>query len=237
MAQEFIKQINLDEETAFKKEGAADKTEGARVKKATHALKAINDLKSMHENPSISGKEMDRFYAKFIKTGAPYKDGANAIFGKDKVTSLNGKWTGILDKKAFLNKLYTDTDKGQIGSFFGDLFDFKHSIHKSKLNSEQLLYKVAAKHLVIMFHAFSEFQSFDEAIKDDVINKFLNEGVLRDQEWSQLKVQKGIRKVNLTLPTLENGTKTYAKLDEFRMLSDIEIKQMKIVAPLRGIGK
>jgi hypothetical protein len=39
IGQEFIKQINLDEETAFKKEGPADKGEGARVKKAIHALK------------------------------------------------------------------------------------------------------------------------------------------------------------------------------------------------------
>ncbi len=225
IGQEFIKQINLDEETAFKKEGPSDTGEGARVKKAIHALKAINYLKSIYEEKDSEAREtrMDRFYSKYIEIGAPYKDEANAIFGENKVKDLNKKWTSILDKKAFLNKLYTDTNKEIIGDFFGDLFDFKYSVHASKPRPDTLLYKVVAKHIVIMFHAFDEFQLFDNDTKKEIIDQFLQQKILEKEGWSNFKIfQKG-KKVTMNLEFLKEGINKYLNFAEYRMLSDSEI--------------
>jgi len=237
MAEGFIKQVNLDEETAFRKEGAADKAEGSRVKKAIHALKAINDLKSIYDDTTVSEAKINRFYKRFIETGAAYKDGANAIFTESKVTELNKKWDTLLNKEAFLKKLYSDVDKKQIGNFFGDLFDFKYSVHGGKAKSEQLLFKVIAKHLVVMFRAFDEFQSFDQATKDSVINKFLDEKVLKDQKWGDLQLRSGTKTKPLQISMLNDGVKSYAKLDKFKMKSSAEIDQARIPTAKKGRSK
>jgi hypothetical protein len=230
IGQEFIKQINLDEETAFKKEGPSDTREGARVKKAIHALKAINDLKSIYQEQDSDIREtrMDRFYSKYIEVGAPYKDGANAIFGESRVRELSRKWSYILDKKAFLNKLYADTNKEiigkMIGNFFGDLFDFKYSIHGSKMQSSELLYKVVAKHIVTMFRAFDELQSFDDAVKEKIIEEFLQQEILKEQEWDQLDIPRTAKKiVNLDLKSLQEGVNKYLNFAEYRIFSNSEI--------------
>lgn len=227
IGQEFIRQINLDEETAFKKEGAADTSEGARVKKAIHALKAINDLKSIYEEEDFDIGEIraDRFYSKYIEVGAPYKDGANAIFTRNKVKNLNKIWSDTLSKKAFLNKLYSDTSKEIIGDFFGDLFDFKHDVHASKQDSDALLYKVVAKHIVVMFHAFDEFQSFDNGTKKEIIDKFLQQEILQNQGWDQLEIRQTAKKVvKLDIKSLQEGVGEYLNFAEHRLFSSSEIE-------------
>ena len=236
--QEFIKQINLDEETAFKKEGPADKGEGARVKKATHALKAINDLKPIYEESDSSVKEarMDRFYKKYVETSAPYKDGANAMFGESVVKSLNQKWDSVLDKKAFLNKLYTGANKEKIGKFFGDLFDFKCEAHKSKKSSEDLLFKVTAKHIVTMFRAFDEFQSFDTETKQQIVDKFMEKEILQEQGWSDHAKREGRKKVSMNFETLKEGVGKFLNLEEHRMYSkeEVEAKEETQIASIKG---
>jgi hypothetical protein len=82
IGQTFICQINLDEETAFTRIGPMDRSQGSRVKVAIHALKAINDFIAIYKNPDCSKKQWDSFYSNYIVVNAPYKDGANAIFGK-----------------------------------------------------------------------------------------------------------------------------------------------------------
>jgi len=242
MAGEFIKQINLDEEIAFKKEGPTDRTEGSRVKKAIHALKAINDLKSIYDDiksneitgAQINEVKLEHFYKKYTKTGALYKDGANAIFGTDKIVALNIKLESALDKKSFLDRLYTDTDKTQIGGFFGDLFDFKHSVHGGKAKVDETLYKVTAKHLVVMFRAFDKFQTLDQTTKDSIIDKFLTRKVLQDQEWNRLKIAGGRKSKPLNLSSLKVGIDSCVKLDEFKLKSLLEMGQVSTSTAQRG---
>jgi hypothetical protein len=166
---------------------------------------------------------MDRFYSKYIKTGAPYKDGANATFGESKVKKLNDEWASILDKKAFLNKLYTSTSKEIIGGFFGDLFDFKYSVHAGKSRPATLLYKVVAKHIVAMFHAFDEFQSFDNDTKKEIIAKFLQQEILEKQGWNNLKIRQEKKVINMDLEFLREGINKYLNFAEHRMFSSSEI--------------
>jgi hypothetical protein len=225
IGQEFIKQINLDEETAFKKEGPADKGEGARVKKAIHALKAINDLKALCDNnDTFNETRLNRFYKKFIKVGSPYKDGANEIFGEGSIKELNKYWGKKSRSKAFeLRKLYYDIDKEKIGKLFGDLFDFKYSVHSDKSKPDTLLCKVVAKHIVTMFHAFDELQSFDDTIKGEIIDKFLQQEILEKQEWNNLKIRQGKSVIDMNLEFLKQEVNKYLNFAEYRMFSDLEM--------------
>lgn len=234
VGQKFIEEINLDEETAFKKEGKVDKTEGTRVKIATHALKAISGLKTIYDLRDCDENiepQINRFYKNCIKIGAPYRDGANAIFGRDKVGRLDNIWKDTSDKKAFLVRFYSDVNKektasitSEIAGFIGNLFDFKHDVHGTKTDARKLLYKVIAKHIVIMFRAFDEFKSFSEEDKNSIIDQFLSDEVLNNQGWLNSNIRQGKKFFKLDLKSLKNGIKECANLSEFRMLSDEEIE-------------
>lgn len=221
MGQVFLQEVNLDEATAFKKEGQSDKTEGARVKKAIHALKAVDDLLSIDD---ADNKQLNYFYENYIKTGAPYKDGANAIFGEKAVKILDKSWSklGSKDKRNKIKGLYNDNVVDKIADFFGDLFDFQYQKHKDRLDVPTLLYEVTAKRIIIMFHAFEKLQNIDNNAKDKIIDKFLKDKVLENQGWRQFKIKQGKKKTELTLDILKLRLNNYANLEEFRILSEQE---------------
>ena len=80
-----MRQLNIDDTISFRKVGAVDRTEGARVRKAIHALKAISDIVTIsYKNNDVCDQEMDYFYENYLKKkkGAKYKDGFNAIAGE-----------------------------------------------------------------------------------------------------------------------------------------------------------
>lgn len=228
--QEFIKQINLNDETAFRKEGQTDKTEGPRVKKAIHGLKAVNDLKAVFDesDPLVKETRMDRFYKKYIETSAPYKDGANAIFGEKTIKLLNKKWdSSIYNNVVFFNNLYRNLNKDKVSELFGDLFDFKYETHGKKAKSEELLYKVTAKHIVTMFRAFDDLQSFDNETKQQIINRFIQKEILQDQGWSNHIKRDGTKRVPMNFETLKEGVGKHLNLEENRMFSEEEIEEKK----------
>ena len=63
-----MRQLNIDDTISFRKVGAVDRTEGARVRKATHALKAISDIVTIsYTNNDVCDQEMDYFYENYLK--------------------------------------------------------------------------------------------------------------------------------------------------------------------------
>jgi hypothetical protein len=245
VGQYFITQVNLEEDTAFRKEGRSDAGEGLRVKRAIYCLKAINDLAKIYhhgEDGEPDAKRMDAFYRKYIQIGAKFKIGANACFGEGVVASLDKLWKESIkdipdSQRAFLFRLYRGFDKEQkIGECFGDLFDFRNDSHE-RLIARDILYKVVAKHLVTMFNAFDEFKSYDEPTRTRIVDCFLSNTVLEAQGWKDLKAQRGrMGKVSLDILSLKEGVSRFAQLDEFRMLSETERALSKSVV-VREMGK
>jgi hypothetical protein len=185
MAEEFLRQINLEKISAFKKSGSSDPSEGARVKKAIHALKMINELDRICDVSFNHDSSLEFFYHDYLKIGSKYKDGANAAAGDSvKVTKILRQWDNtVADRKELLRDFRKLISPEKIAGFFGDLFDFEYSKHKEvRLNS---LCEIIARHLVIMFHAFHELQKYDEIPKNKIIDSFLQEEILGKQGWSR----------------------------------------------------
>jgi|GEM_PF-5731840 len=185
MGEAFLKQLNAEKTIAFKKSGDADKAEGVRVKKAAHALKAINELKAIINDVAVPDSVLAFFYHDYIKIGAKYKDGLNAVVGDDKGYTVNRalkEWiTTVTPQRDILEELYGNVTPKKIARFFGDLFDFDWSKHKT--DNIELLYEVTARHLVIMFHAFDELQKYDSASREVIIDVFLRDTVLDRCGW------------------------------------------------------
>lgn len=217
----FIRTVNLDEDTAFTRIGPMDKSQGAHVKIAIHALKAINDFRSIYNDPHCSEKKLNSFYKHYIVTRAPYKDGANTVFGKQEITYLNGVWN-TSDKKALLNDIYLRLDMTKIGDFFGSLFDFPYETHKDNLMLANILFKIIAKHRVVMFRAFPEFRSFEPQLKQDIIDRFIRKSVLEEQGWSNFKVLYKGTVTPLDITILNTETSKLIQFDKHRLLSHEE---------------
>jgi len=245
IGQTFIEEINLGEDTAFKKEGQADKSEGTRVKKAIYALKAIDTLLSINNDIDKTSeshqKKLDYFYEDFIKTGSPYKMGANAIFNSeksdgstnnDRVKKAAKGWESkdTKAKEKVLNDLYYNKGTNineKIGGFFGNLFDFKFAKHENDIGQPGLLYKVAARHIVTMFHAFGNLQSLDKKARNEIINNFLEIEILENQGWKEYAVKGD----NLDINRLRSEIEKYVDLEAFKIFSKDEIEKRKSVQP------
>lgn len=218
MGETFLRQLNIDDTISFRKVGAVDRTEGARVRKATHALKAISDIVTIsYTNNDVCDQEMDYFYENYLKKGAKYKDGFNAIAGekvaKNFICALDS-YHDIDHKKLALRDYSINVTNDKIASFFGDLFDFNYQKHKSK--NIDLLYRVVARHIVIMLHAFNGLQKLDYV--PDIIDTFLSESVLKSNEWD--------KKPRFTKNDLSQGILRHAEFNvdikRFAMLTEEE---------------
>lgn len=225
MAQTFIEEINLDDNIAFKKMGPSDGAEGAKIRVATHALKAASALTHLI-NDSTTRAE-NHFYDDYIKVRAPYKDGANALFGKDNIIDIHKNQ----DKtKIDWTDLYGLIKEEKIAEFFGTMFDFKYDNHFRE--DIDVLYEVVAKHLIIMFNAFENLKKRDT---DHIIDLFLKKQVLENSGWkNHLTSSNNNQDAKITLGNsiffapdehviLKHGITRHANLREFRMLSEKEI--------------
>jgi hypothetical protein len=87
-----------------------------------------------------------------------------------------------------------------------------------------------------MRRAFSELY-FDENDEKDIMNQFLEHGILKENGWEKCQIQIGTGKKkqfsDLDALFLESGIKKYAELDESRMLSAEEIK-LKQISSVKG---
>jgi hypothetical protein len=108
-----------------------------------------------------------------------------------------------------------------IGKKFGDLFDFRQR-PEIKIG---LLHEVSARHLVIMFNAFDNLQSFTEAQHQTMIDIFIEKGVLVDQKWDQ-RESSGEK---LTKEDVKEGINSFAKLQEgeYKMFTEEEREQKR----------
>ena len=223
MGEGLLKQMNLEEDMAFKKVGEADRAEGARVKKAIHGLKTINTINKLLSKDHISTNELEFFYHDYLKTGAKFKDGLNAVLadGENGYTSNRAirDWTQtVTSKRNILEGIRENVTPEKIAGFFGDLFDFKQSKHKGE--DHDTLYKVTARHLVIMFHAFDQLQSISSEDKSSTVQSFLQSEVLEKSGWNK---QRG-----LDLASLVEGIKKHSQIEsgKFSMKSSREKAQM-----------
>ena len=223
MGEGLLKQMNLEEDMAFRKEGEADRAEGSRVKKAVHALKTINTTNRLLSKDVISGNELDFFFHDYVKTGAKCKDGLNAVLhdGGNGYTSSRviRDWTQTeTDKRGILEKINENSTPEKIAGFIGDLFDFQYEKHHS--DNIRSLHKVTARHLVIMFHAFDQLQSMSSEDKSAVVKSFLQSEVLEKSGWNKRR--------GLDIDSLTEGITEHSRIDsgEFFMKSSREQAQM-----------
>lgn len=233
LSQYFIEQVNLDEDTAFSREGIFDSSQGTKVKKAVYCLKAINDLSAMcrekHSAEELDTARIKVFCKRYIETNALFIMGANYGFSASRVTRLSrlAKAYKQDELKRGLFALYSELDITQkIGQCFGDLFDFRQQAHVD-LATFNRLYKVVAKHLVVMFNAFEEFKHYDSTLKTEIIEYFLNKGVLEEQGWKNASILIKGRNIRLDLLSLNARIKEYANLDTFKMLSEADMPREK----------
>lgn len=216
MGEGLLKQMNLEEDMAFKKVGESDRTEGARVKKAIHGLKTIHTINKLLSKEHISSNELEFFYHDYLKTGAKFKDGLNAVLadGENGYTSNRAirDWTQtVTSKRNILEGIRENVTPGKIAGFFGDLFDFQYQKHKS--DDARVLHKVAARHLVIMFKAFDGLQSMGMEDKKSIIDNFLQSEILENSGWNRRK--------GVNIASLEAGIQDRSEVysDEFSMKS------------------
>jgi hypothetical protein len=202
MGETFVFEANLDEHTAFARVEVMDRTQGPRVKKAVHSLKAVNDLINIivmpldtMTNAADQSQLLESFYKHYVQTDARYKDGANHIFGTKKIARLNAQWENSrVDKINALQALHTELMDSEnfvkiIGSCFGNLFDFNYEIHGNKPTAMGALFQVTAKHIVVMFRAFPGLQLIEDSVRDKIIDDFLDEYVLKKQGWLELSLK------------------------------------------------
>ncbi len=223
MGEGLLKQMNLEEDMAFSKVGESDRAEGARVKKAVHALKTINTINKLLSKDLISPNELEFFYHDYLKTGAKCKDGLNAVLqnGENGYTSSKAirDWTQTeADKREILEKINENSTPEKIAGFIGDLFDFQYEKHRS--DNIRSLHKATARHLVIMFHAFDQLQSMSPEDKRAIVQSFLQSEVLEKSGWN------GKRGVDID--SLTRGIQEHSRIEsgEFSMKSSREKEQM-----------
>lgn len=179
-----------------------------------HALKAINELDAIIKDVTIPDIVLEFFYHDYIKNGAKYKDGLNAVVGDDKRYTVNRalkEWsTTVTPKRDILEGLHSNVTPEKIAGFFGDLFDFDYNKHKS--DDLEVLYEVTARHLVIMFHAFDELQKYDDTSRNKIVDSFLQKEVLEKSRWSEHLVEPDMN-------SLKKGVGKYGELQNgsFRM--------------------
>jgi hypothetical protein len=93
---------------------------------------------------------------------------------------------GIIDNKSQENiaKLAL-----KVGNLFEDMFDFRYARHnKQGEYAEYLLYKLVARHIVIMFTAFGGLKELSSDIQQKIINSFIEQGVLAKEGWNNCSV-------------------------------------------------
>lgn len=211
MGEAFLKQLNTEKTIAFKKSGNTDRAEGPAVKKAVHALKAINQLEKITKDENVPDIILEFFYHDYIKVGAKYKDGINAVAGANGVNRAINSWNNTsASKKYILEGLHQNTKPEKIAGFFGDLFDFDCDKHQE--SDLELLYEVTARHLVIMFHAFDSLQKYNDESINNIIDIFLQKEVLERSLWNEHEAELNIESLNV-------GIKKYSELGDgvFRM--------------------
>jgi hypothetical protein len=103
----------------------------------------------------------------------------------------------------------TDFDK-KTGEFIVNLFDFKCEAHSHRDDAENMLYKLCARHLVIIFNTFTNLTN--KLKKDGIVDGFL-ESVLSVQGWEDFKKESG----QLSLSNLKEGVGDFADLKEMKM--------------------
>jgi hypothetical protein len=246
----FIREVNLDAHTAFARVGAMDRAQGSRVKKAIHGLKAINDLANLIEILSDSSinivdqeQRVENFYNDYIKTYAPYKDGANEIFGTVQITCLNTQWERLSGDQRTTSlqtlqlELLTSGDFIKVmGSCFGNLFDFKYDVHKDAEDAAAVLFEVIAKHMVVMFRAFPRLRSFEEAIKENIIDEFINECVLKEQRWSQFSIliEENEKPIPMSIALVKAEVLKLIDFTEYRLVSSDEKIAIDAALPMNS---
>jgi hypothetical protein len=177
--------------------GPFDRTQGAKVKKAIHALKMINNILTIN---NFDEQTQQDFYKTYLVKNAPCKDGANHISSPTIIANLAENWNkySLEDKKFRCRALIQNVGNTRGLSFaqkvadqFSHLFDFSFENHKSthpdKLSD--ILYSVVSKHIVVMFHAFPGLKNLGDLTKNDIIDKFLMQSVVHQQQWSRLLVR------------------------------------------------
>lgn len=211
MGEAFLKQLNTEKTIAFKKRGDTDRAEGSRVKKAVHALKAINQLEKITKEENVHDIVLEFFYHDYIKVGAKYKDGINAVAGANRVNKAIHNWNNTsASKKHILDVLHQNNKPEKIAGFFGDLFDFCYDKHQE--SDIELLYEVTARHLVIMFRAFDSLQHYENGLRSQIIDTFLQKEVLEKSRWNE-------HEAVIDLESLKLGIGKYSELQNggFRM--------------------
>lgn len=212
----FITRINLDEDVAFKRVKQVDSAEGARVKKAIHALRIVNELRNYTDRATrVSVEQLNDFWSIYIQRGSRFRDGANYLFTSKLLEKHEKRWgkTSLKEKRDLLKSLGGVIDAEKIGDLIGELFDFSHVVHKEQpLN---ILYKVVAKHLVIILNAFDNLSHWDAS---KIADSFIQRQVLDAQEWKNY-TSAGMR---LKLGSIRSQVNKIISLKDKKMLSEEE---------------
>lgn len=90
------------------------------------------------------------------------------------------------------------------------MFDFCYDKHQE--SDIELLYEVTARHLVIMFRAFDNLQHYENGLRSQIIDTFLQKEVLEKSRWNE-------HEAVIDLESLKLGIGKYSELQNggFRM--------------------
>ncbi len=239
----FIETIQTTEGIAFEKtpkedqsaeQKAASRAEGSRVKMASYGLRSFCRILSAKKqletvDDVMEEKIVAEFFDDYNEPHSKLKSGIKQILPSEATQPKKGKRAkGQVDStpQKSLEQWAQEIEKSSalenVGKLFGDMFDFSYEKHEDDDNPEQLLYKVTARHLVIMFIAFKQLQELSKEEQKIIIDSFLNT-VLENQHWKKFNiVDEGGDENELTVEALEAGIKQHAMLGEkgtFRMLT------------------
>lgn len=212
--------------------------EGSRVKDAMYSLISLDRVSLINSFKNTEDK--DEFYENLTEQRSELLYGIRRIFKityKDKhelnefvnnlkilhkskdsnaaaIFNCENDIISLINQKISESKFYNT-----VGKLVNDLFDFNTTDHTKDTNVEDTLYKVCARHLVIIFNTFDSLNK-DQSIKDEIIDGFL-EDVLEKQGWKDFKKDGK----NLDLKELKKGIDGFADLVSMKMKDKSHFQQ------------
>lgn len=225
---ELLQKLNIEKDMCFPRNGTLDKAQGIKISKALNGLMAIDKLRSLPE----TAESKKSFFEEITKKNSTLLFGFRQLFGitakynhpfNDLVKSLqeNPNSEDLRSQFIIMVKDVKDASlNAKIGEFTNDLFDFKYELHSKTTDVENVLYKLCARHISIIFNAFESLTKVPELEKKLIIDGFLSK-VLSDQDWQKLCVYKDdddqTTVLNLGIDTLRDGVFRYLNPDLISM--------------------
>jgi len=174
LLEETLKQTNMMPKLCFPRirtKGIDKSREGTEVREAIKALKALDRFIAIafEKNEELKANK----YQDFIENNRLKK-------GLEK---FNINWHGIDSiNRDYIDKLFSKKNYiEKVGEFMEDLYDYRKTA-QSKTEDYSILCETAARHIVMILHAFRNFRLLSKKVITKVIDEYLKK-VLHIQEW------------------------------------------------------